>query len=125
MQLPHAKILLLCEHAGVLMKYTEILNALGFFHVIPCSNFHEARRLIKMERQFEYLFYDGFRCVASRRGELLAFRENVANIVLFAEVSKTKRLIMSRWARSKGVSLLGILPRPIKIHQIQDVVCPP
>ncbi|MFU5484796.1 hypothetical protein ACM7XN_25180 [Pseudomonas aeruginosa] len=115
---PQAKSLLVCEHAGVLLKYTEILNVAGFFQVTPCSNFHEARDLIWQKKRFDYLFYDGFNCASNQRRELLMLRECVAKVVLFAELSKEEVLMVSKWAECKGISILGVFPRPIKVRQV-------
>jgi len=120
MQSSQRKILLICEHDGVLLKYTEILNVLGLFWIVTCNSFHEARRLMARNGQFDYLFYDGFS--GSRWYDLLVFRDNIKNIVLFAELGEAQRLIALRWAQQEGISRLAILPRPVMPHHIHEVI---
>lgn len=75
-----------------------------------------------MNRRFDYLLYDGFNAVASRWCDLLVFSESVENIIVFAELGEEQRLMMLRWAKQKGISLLGVLPRPVKTHYLHELM---
>lgn len=40
-------IVVMCQHPGVLLNYSALLNCLGYFKVVLCSNMKEVRRALR------------------------------------------------------------------------------
>lgn len=117
-----SKTLILCENAGNIIEYTRMMNELGFYSLTLCSNIEGAIDAVSEGKTFDYMIYDDF-CYGVRSCvELKALGKAVQHIILLADVTETRRASMLRWAWANKVPLLGVLPRPMNIYQLENLM---
>ncbi|WP_137823308.1 hypothetical protein [Pseudomonas sp. D(2018)] len=117
-----SKTLILCENAGNIIEYTRIMNELGFFSLTLCTNVKEALSLVREGRSFDYMVYDDFSYGVQGCMELKELGGKIQHIILLADVTEARQLSMLRWAWLNKVPLLGLLPRPINIYQLENLM---
>ncbi|SDI26939.1 hypothetical protein SAMN05216189_1003206 [Pseudomonas delhiensis] len=117
-----SKTLILCENAGNIIEYTRMMNVLGFFSLTLCANVKEALSMVREGRSFDYMIYDDFSYGVRGCMEVKELGRRIQHIILLADVTETRRLSMLRWAWVNKVPLLGLLPRPMNIYQLENLM---
>lgn len=54
-------ILVLCRHAGVLLKYSMLINDVGYFRIGLCSSIKKVKRTLAKNRRIDCFVVDGFK----------------------------------------------------------------
>lgn len=117
-----SKTLILCENAGNIIEYTRMMNELGFYSLTLCSSVEEAIGAVREGKAFDYMIYDDFYYGVRSCMELKELGGGVQHIILLADVTEMRRASMLRWAWGNKVPLLGLLPRPMNINQLESLM---
>ncbi|MHC5352367.1 hypothetical protein [Metapseudomonas furukawaii] len=117
-----SKTLMLCENAGNIIEYTRMMNELGFYSLTLCSHVEEALHAIREGKTFDYMVYDDFDYGVRGCMELKELGRSIQHIILLADVTEMRRGSMLRWAWANKVPLLGLLPRPMNVNQLESLM---
>ncbi|WP_165671623.1 hypothetical protein [Metapseudomonas otitidis] len=68
------------------------------------------------------MIYDNFDYDVHSCMELKGLWKGIQHIILLADVTEKQRVSMLRWAWANQIPLLGLLPRPMNINQLDDLM---
>lgn len=122
MHLTLSRTLIICANMGNAIEYTKLMNELGFYRLTLCASIEEAEQEVKNKRRYDYLLYDDFSCDANGCLALSAIRNFFRHIILLANISEAQQMSLLRWAWQQNVPLLGLLPRPLELIQLESMV---
>ncbi len=114
-------ILIVCKHHGSLIEYSRLLNRLGFFGLVLCSDEEEALSRVNAGVGFSHLVYDGFNFDADGCVILRKLCTRGQEIILLSEATQTQYLAMRQWA-AEGDASVHIMQRPISIPRLIKIL---
>lgn len=113
-----------CEHPGVLLNYSALLNTLGCFRVSVCSTMHEVSRCFSSGVRFDFFIYDSFRCQEVDRRYLLhiSAASMVNGFLLVGDIEEGRQSELFRWAKTNNVPLMGVLQQPVRHAALDSII---
>ncbi|SEN01703.1 hypothetical protein SAMN04487857_108191 [Pseudomonas sp. ok272] len=76
-------VVVLCANTGLLLNYSRLLKAIGYFTIGLCSNMQYVLRALERGLPFDYFIFDNFTCKSHDRHTLLSLRRRVCHGQVF------------------------------------------
>ncbi|WP_159936783.1 hypothetical protein [Pseudomonas sp. S35] len=115
-------IVVMCQHSGVLLNYSAMLNCLGYFKVVLCSNMKDVRRALGNLRSVDIFLLDDFKVGSVDVQHLIDINcgGRVKRFLLVGDFTFDDHFRVFAWAKAHHISLLGMIRHPVRAHEILD-----
>lgn len=118
------EVMVFCTNTGLLLNYSRLLNAIGYFSVSLCSSMQEVLHTLERGLQFDYFIFDNFKCKGHDRHALLSLSAEpaIGKFLLVSEMTFKQRRDFSQWVEGHGVPLLNVLQQPVREAELAGVM---
>ncbi|CRN01562.1 MULTISPECIES: hypothetical protein [Pseudomonas] len=114
-------ILVLCRHAGVLLKYSALLNDVGYFRIGLCSSIKEVKRTLATTQQIDCFIVDGFKIGTADEQHIRTLSHGclIKRFLLLGDFTFADQPKIFAWARTHHIQLLGMLRQPVNAGELE------
>ncbi|SDT51226.1 hypothetical protein [Pseudomonas prosekii] len=114
-------IMVLCRHVGVLLNYSGLLNEVGYFHVILCSNMKEVLSTVDKTKKIDCFIVDGFRIDSTDKQYIRRLNRRclIKNFMLIGDLAFGDQPRLFTWAKTHCIPLLGISKQPVSASDLK------
>lgn len=116
MDIPSPRVLVLCANPGVLINYSAMLNAQGYFHLSLCASACDIVLAAREGIRFDFFIYDDCRFNVTGRSlmQILDQALQIGHFLAISDMGFGERRQFHNWARSHNLPLRTVLPCPLR-----------
>ena len=114
-------ILVLCRHAGVLLKYSALLNDVGYFRIGLCSSIKEVKLALAKTQRIDCVIVDGFKIGTADEQHIRNLNHGclINRFLLLGDFTFADQPKIFAWASTHHIRLLGMVRQPVSAVELE------